>query len=140
MKSFTTALALLPLAFANPLPASGSPPPAFKIEGISSGGSGCPQGSIDVKFSGTDILPIQFNGNFTAAVGPGVSVDLQRKNCQFAISLSYTPGYTYTLYSADYYGYTEIQPGVKGTIRTNYYFAGSTDSVRVCILMYKPAR
>lgn len=46
-------------AVASALPQSAStPPPSFKITNIVSGGTGCPQGSIDVKWTDEKVLPI----------------------------------------------------------------------------------
>ena len=46
-------------AVASALPQTTStPPPSFKITNVISGGTGCPQGSIDVSWTDNKILPI----------------------------------------------------------------------------------
>jgi len=51
-------LALSALAAASPVPDSSTAPPSFKINNVVYGGSGCPQGSIDVDYTNSGILPI----------------------------------------------------------------------------------
>jgi hypothetical protein len=71
-----------------------------------------------------------FGNDFTAAVGPSVAPDQSRKNCQINIQLQYTPGYQYTVLGADYTGYGNLDAGVKGLVKANYYFSGYTNQVR----------
>lgn len=54
------ALSLPALALSAPLLADrdAAAPPSFKINKVISGGSGCPQGSIDVDWTNNGILPI----------------------------------------------------------------------------------
>jgi hypothetical protein len=129
MKSIL-ALSLASLALASPVPeAPAAAPPSFKIQKVISGGSGCPQGSIDVNFSDSSIMPIYFSRDFTASVGPSVSATESRKNCQINIDISYSAGWSYAVYSADFYGYADIDAGVTGTVKSTYYFSGETDQV-----------
>jgi hypothetical protein len=47
------------VAVASALPQNlSTPPPAFKIVNVVSGGTGCPKGSIDVNWTDEKILPI----------------------------------------------------------------------------------
>lgn len=123
---------LLATSLANPVPATADSPPAFKINNVISGGSGCPQGTIDIDYSNSAIMPIYFPKDFTASVGPNVPIDQQRKNCQISIDLTYSPGWSYSVYSADYTGYADLDAGVSAQVRALYYFAGYTQ--QVCIL------
>ncbi|CAI6339345.1 unnamed protein product [Periconia digitata] len=129
MKSATAfaTIALAGAALASPVPDSvAAAPPAFKIDGVTYGGSGCPQGSINVEYTSQGILPIYFNKQFTASVGSGVAPEEARKFCQLNLSLNYSPGWSYAVYSADYTGYASVDDGVKGTIKSTYYFSGET--------------
>lgn len=129
MKSFL-ALSMASLALASPIPdAVAAAPPAFKVKSVISGGSGCPQGSINIDYTNSGILPIYFSRDFTASVGPSVVADQSRKNCQINIDLQYSPGYSYAIYSADYTGWADIDSGVKGVVKANYYFSGQTSQV-----------
>jgi hypothetical protein len=57
MKLTLSVLAIAVVASALPQTTS-TPPPAFKITNVVSGGTGCPQGSIDVNWADNKILPI----------------------------------------------------------------------------------
>lgn len=58
MKYTFSTLALAAAAFANPVPADSAAPSSVSIEGVVYGGSGCPQGSIDVTWTDKAVLPI----------------------------------------------------------------------------------
>ena len=73
---------------------------------------------------------VGFGSDFTASVGPNVDADQSRKNCQLNIDLQFSPGYQYAVYSADYAGWGNLDSGVKGVVKANYYFSGQTDQVR----------
>ncbi|KAF1971559.1 hypothetical protein BU23DRAFT_509645 [Bimuria novae-zelandiae CBS 107.79] len=126
MKSFI-ALSLPLLALSAPTSQDNtSAPPAFGINKVISGGSGCPQGSIDINWTNNGILPIYFGNAFTASVGPSVTADQSRKNCQINIDIAYSPGYSYSVYSADYTGWAAIDSGVTGVVAAHYYFSGES--------------
>ncbi|KAJ4292681.1 hypothetical protein N0V90_009344 [Kalmusia sp. IMI 367209] len=138
MKSII-ALSLPLLALASPLPADvAAAPPAFKINRVVSGGSGCPQGSIDIDYTNSGILPIYFSRDFTASVGPNVAADQSRKNCQINIDISYSPGYSYSVYSADYTGWADIDSGAKGVVKANYYFSGEQNQGSTSLTLQGP--
>ncbi|KAF9691868.1 hypothetical protein EKO04_010005 [Ascochyta lentis] len=117
-------------ALASALPQTTSAPPSFKITNVISGGTGCPQGSIDVNWTDNKILPIYFGKEFTAAVGPKADITDSRKFCQLNLQLEYTPGYSFAVYSAEYTGFADLDAGVTGTVKSTYYFSGSVDQVR----------
>ncbi|CAO2658074.1 Nn.00g073340.m01.CDS01 [Neocucurbitaria sp. VM-36] len=127
MKYTFTALALAALSFANPVPETYSAPPTFKITSVASGGSGCPQGSIDIKWTDNRILPIYFNKDFTARVGSKTDVADSRKNCQINLALAFSPGYSFAIFSADYAGWGDLDNGVTGVVKSTYYFSGEQD-------------
>ncbi|KAF2006688.1 hypothetical protein P154DRAFT_570074 [Amniculicola lignicola CBS 123094] len=128
MKYILSTLALAVASLATPVPEAVAPP-AFKINRVVSGGSGCPQGSIDIDYTNNAILPIYFGKEFTASVGANVPIDQARKNCQINIDILYSPGYQVSVYSADYSGWGDIDAGVKGWVKTIYYFSGETTQV-----------
>lgn len=128
MKYTFASLALAALSLASPVPeAAVAAPPAFKIKNVVYGGSGCPQGSLDISFTDSKLLPIYFSKEFTARVGSGVSVEEARKNCQLNINLEYSPGYSFSIFSVDYSGWADLDSGVTGLLRSNYYFSGYTE-------------
>lgn len=139
MKYTFTALTLAALSLASPVPDAAAPaPPSFKIAKVISGGSGCPQGSIDIDYTDSKILPIRFSKDFTAAVGPNVPVDQSRKNCQISMNLQFSPGFQYSVYSADYTGWGDLDAGVKGRVKSKYYFSGEVDEVSSALELQGP--
>ncbi|KAH7138597.1 hypothetical protein B0J11DRAFT_20568 [Dendryphion nanum] len=138
MKYTFTALALAAVALATPIPESDFAPPSFKIADVISGGSGCPQGSIDVDFTDSSVLPIYFGKDFIASVGNGVGADQSRKNCQLNLKIQYSKGWQYTVIRAEYQGWGRLDPGVKGRVNAQYYFSGETNSVSTPIYIDGP--
>lgn len=67
--------------------------------------------------------------SYIASIGPGIGVTEQRKNCQLNVDLEYPGGFQYSILSADYRGYSAIQKGVTGTLKSTYYFSGQTAQV-----------
>ncbi|KAI4683683.1 uncharacterized protein J4E88_004860 [Alternaria novae-zelandiae] len=63
---------------------------------------------------------------YIASIGPGIAVTEQRKNCQLNVDIEYPGGFQYSILSADYRGYSAIQKGVSGTLKSTYYFSGDT--------------
>ncbi|KAL5120416.1 hypothetical protein ACEQ8H_001706 [Pleosporales sp. CAS-2024a] len=129
MKYSLPTLALAAAVVATPLPAA-SPvaPTSFKIANIVSGGSGCPQGSIDIEWSDNKVLPIYFNRAFTASVGPASTDPASaRKNCQLNLALQYDSGFSFSVYSADYTGWADLDASITGSVKVTYYFSGETE-------------
>jgi hypothetical protein len=145
-------LALLPLAAAAPaLPTielGDAPPPGsvcllsldfmktttytiqVTIRGVSYGGTGCPQGTVSSQISSDRTIMTLIFDSYIASIGPGISVTEQRKNCQLNVDIAYPGGFQYSILSADYRGYSSIQKGVSGTLKSTYYFSGQTAQVR----------
>ncbi|KAK3201784.1 hypothetical protein GRF29_164g625709 [Pseudopithomyces chartarum] len=115
-----------------------SAPPSYRINKVVYGGSGCPQGSLDINWTNNGILPIYFGNQFTTSVGPNVSVDQSRKNCQINFDISYSPGYSYQVYSAEYTGYADIDSGVTAVVAAHYYFSGQTEQANTKLELSGP--
>ncbi|KAF1936580.1 hypothetical protein EJ02DRAFT_459422 [Clathrospora elynae] len=125
-------LALLPIAAAAPsLPTIelGTAPPAgtVTIRGVTYGGTGCPQGTVSSQISSDRTIMTLIFDSYIASIGPGIAVTEQRKNCQLNVDIAYPGGFQYSILSADYRGYSSIQKGVQGTLKSTYYFSGQTD-------------
>jgi hypothetical protein len=58
-----------------------------------------------------------------------IAVTEQRKNCQLNVDLLYPGGFQYSILSADYRGYSAIQKGITGTLKSTYYFSGQQAQV-----------
>lgn len=71
-----------------------------------------------------------FGKDFIASVGPKAAIADSRKFCQLSLQLEYSAGYSFAVYSAAYGGFADLDGGVTGTVKSNYYFAGETEQVR----------
>jgi len=122
-------LALLPIVAAAPaLPdvSLGEAPPAgtVKINKVSYGGTGCPQGTMSTQISDDRSVVTLIFDAYIASIGPGIAITENRKNCQLNVELLYPGGFQYSILSADYRGYASVQKGVTGTLKSTYYFSG----------------
>ncbi|KAF2820735.1 hypothetical protein CC86DRAFT_304601 [Ophiobolus disseminans] len=139
MKYTFATLALAAATVATPVPgAASAAPSSFRITNVVSAGSGCPQGSIDVKWTDNKIFPIYFNREFTAKVGSGKDVVDSRKNCQINLKLEYEQGFSFAVYSADYAGWADLDNGVTGTVKATYYFSGEQDQTSSAVTLDGP--
>ncbi|KAF2627545.1 hypothetical protein BU25DRAFT_439961 [Macroventuria anomochaeta] len=139
MKFAVPALAFVAVASALPQTTS-TPPPSFEITNVVSGGTGCPQGSIDVNWTDNKILPIYFGKEFIAAVGPKAEITDSRKFCQLNLQLEYSAGYSFAVYSADYSGFAYLDNGVTGTVKSTYYFSGSMLQTSSALVLSGPTK
>jgi len=105
-------------------------PGSVQIRQVSYGGTGCPQGSVGYTIA-TDLstVTIIFD-SYLATIGPDVKVQETRSNCQLNFDLTYPGGFQFSVLSADYRGYAQLDKGVKGTMKSNYYFSGQSKQVR----------
>ncbi|KAH6643084.1 hypothetical protein C7974DRAFT_116951 [Boeremia exigua] len=139
MQSVLLTLVLAAAAAALPQTAS-STPPAFNITDVVSGGSGCPRGSVDVRWTDNAVLPIYFGKEFTAAVGPKVEVADARKFCQLNLQLEYSAGFSFAVYNAEYAGYAQLDSGVSGTVKGTYYFSGEAEQTSSTLTLSGPTK
>ena len=58
----------LPVLAASAVVERDNAPPAFKLNNVIYGGSGCPQGSIDIKWTDSGILPICMSHFFSSVL------------------------------------------------------------------------
>jgi Domain of unknown function (DUF4360) len=103
--------------------------PAFansrvEILGASYAGSGCPANSASVSVS-PDGQELSILFDKFAALGNNPSES--RKSCNMSIPIKIPQGFQVSLYDADYRGY--IAPNTSGTLRAEYFFAGSRGPV-----------
>ena len=72
--------------------------------------------------------------SYVASIGPNIARAEQRKNCQLTLELQYPGGFQYSILSADYRGYANIEKGVTGTLKSTYYFAGKAPQISSSLL------
>jgi hypothetical protein len=108
---------------------TGPTPGTVQIQGVVYGGTGCPQGTVASSISVDHTTMTLLFDSYVASLGPGIPVTESRKNCQLNIQLLYPGGFQFSIFSADYRGYVELDPGVTGVQRSTYYFSGQTQQV-----------
>lgn len=91
--------------------ANGPNPGQVYVNGITYGGSGCPQGSVGVSFSPDRTTFTAIFDSFVASSGRGVPVTDQRKNCQVNLDLHYPQGWQYSIAEVDYRGFVALPAG-----------------------------
>lgn len=99
---------------------------AVSIRGVTYGGSGCPQGSVGQFLSVDQTTITLIFDKYIASLGPDVKVDENRKNCQINFDLTYPSGFQYSVFTADYRGYADLESGVSGQLKSTYYFSGQS--------------
>jgi hypothetical protein len=88
------------------------------------GGNGCPQGSASATASpdGRD-LSILFDQFQVEAGSNGKRID--RKSCNLAIPLHVPQGYSVSVFTVDYRGFTSLPYGARALFNAEYFFAGA---------------
>jgi Domain of unknown function (DUF4360) len=88
------------------------------------GGNGCPAGSASATVSpdGQELTVL-----FDKFIALGNNASQSRKSCNMTIPIKVPQGFQISLYDADYRGY--VAPGTRGTLRAEYFFAGSRGPV-----------
>jgi hypothetical protein len=110
-------------ALAEPTPNPGT----VRIRGVTYGGSGCPQGSVGQFLSADATTVTLIFDSYVASLGPSIAVAENRKNCQINFDLLYPGGFQYSVFTADYRGYANLDKGVTGQVKSTYYFSGSNN-------------
>ncbi|KAL7752312.1 hypothetical protein RI367_002358 [Sorochytrium milnesiophthora] len=101
------------------------------IQGITYGGSGCPQGTAAVTLNDEKTtFTIAFD-QFVASVGPGVPITDSRKSCQLNAKVHVPQGFQFSIFTADYRGAVNLDAGVTASIGSLYYFAGRLDQTSI---------
>jgi Domain of unknown function (DUF4360) len=95
-----------------------------EIQQPSYGGNGCPAGSASASVSpdGQELTVL-----FDKFIALGNDAANSRKSCNLSIPIRVPQGFQISLYDADYRGY--VSPGTSGTLRAEYFFAGTRGPV-----------
>lgn len=96
----------------------------------STGGNGCPQGTVSATLSPDNSqLSILFD-QFLAEAGPGVGKTIDRKSCNIAIPVTVPNGYAVSIVAVDYRGFVGL-PSRSATARftAEYFFANQRGPV-----------
>jgi len=102
-------------------------PTQVYINGITYGGTGCPQGSVGSFISADKQTFTLIFDEMVASSGPGTTITDQRKNCQLNIDLQYPSGFQYSVLNTDFRGYAYLPKATDtGVQQATYYFSGSS--------------
>lgn len=105
---------------------NGPNPNQVSFKDMSYAGSGCSAGSVaNITNDNHTLLTLEF-AEFIAAMGPGVPVTQNRRNCQITLDIHYPGGFQFSIFEADYRGYVQLDAGITGLQKSTYYFSGST--------------
>lgn len=103
-----------------------------RIESITYGGSGCPQGTLSQVISADGTVFTVMYDNFVASFGAGAKSPIDfRKNCQLTVRLTIPSSLSFTVVSTDYRGFVNLAQGVTATARNIYYFSGDTRQAEI---------
>ncbi len=89
-------------------------------------GSGCPMGSVAVSLSPDYKALSMLFGSYQAQAGRSLGKTSDYQNCNIAIPVHVPQGFSVSLISVDYRGFNSIPAGAVSTLRSSYFFAGST--------------
>jgi hypothetical protein len=118
------------LGLATPTPPTAPNPNDIFIQSFTYAGSGCPAGSVaNATNASKQVLTLLFD-NYVASIGPGTLPADHRKNCQMNLDIHYPHGWQYSLFTADYRGFEDLDKGVTGQQVATYYFSGQQQQVR----------
>src|SRR3990167_2036184 len=105
--------------------AFGPNPDEVFIAGIAYGGTGCRQGSVGQMLAPDAQAFTLIFDEYVAEAGPNLKPSDARKSCQIALDLRFPQGWSFTIFTVDYRGYANLDPGTYGVQQSNYYFQGS---------------
>jgi len=121
---------LASLAATIAVPSSAPPPGKFTVQVVGVNGSGCPSDSVGVSAAPDGTSFKLTYSRFSAAAGPGAAALDFRKNCQFALDVSGTKGWTWALSRFATSGSASLQSGATGIEAISYYWAGNSRTGR----------
>ena len=129
MSLFLTALLSSTVLASENRARAGSSPDNVRIDSLTYGGSGCPQGTVAAAFSPDRTSFTLIFDSFVAYSGQGVPITQNRRNCQVNTAISFPQGWSYSILSVDYRGYASLPAGVTATQKATYYFSGEQNQV-----------
>ena len=126
-RTFTTAITTVALLgmFGSKVLAQDAPNPnEVTIRNITYGGTGCPSNTVAASVSPDAKAFTLFFDQFVAQGGPGTTARDSYKVCNLSIDLRFPAGWTYSLVGVDYRGFAQLDPGVTGQQRSEYWIQG----------------
>jgi hypothetical protein len=115
----------------NPAAQANDPPPWVRIRGLSWAGSGCPAGTVAENLAPDFRAFTLLFDAYVAEIGPGLPLSQSRRNCQILVDLDFPQGWSYSVFTVDYRGFADLEPGVSGVQQSAYYFQGEFRTARL---------
>lgn len=106
-------------------------PSGVYIRSISYAGTGCPAGTVAQNVSADAQAFTLLFDSFVAQTAPGLPPTESRKNCTLNIDLAVPPSWSYSIFTVDYRGYANLEPGVTGIQKSTYYFQGQRNQINL---------
>jgi hypothetical protein len=110
------------------LPQADVPPGVVTIDMATVNGTGCPNGTAAVDVSPDNAKFHVVYSSYIAQVGVGAKPTDFRKNCQLSLRVNVPEGFTYGISEVDYRGFVHLARGASSTLRSTYYFQGSSQT------------
>lgn len=102
-------------------------PSEVYIKNISAHGSGCPSGSVRSVLSPDGKTMSVLFDNYISEIDTSLRI-LEQKNCQLTIEMNIPVGWSYSLASADYRGFAELDPNTMAVQEILYTFGSLIES------------
>jgi hypothetical protein len=100
------------------------------LQAVSTGGSGCPKGTVTATISGDGQTVSLIFDNYVAQYGPGTKPADARKNCNVQMKLFYPQGWSYTVATTDFRGYIQQDNSCHTNLGVTNWFSGDQKQVR----------
>lgn len=114
-------------------------PSGVYIRSINHAGTGCPAGTVAQNVSpDAQAFTLLFD-SFVAQTALGLPPTEARKNCTLNIDLAVPSGWSYSIFTVDYRGYANLEPGVVGIQKSTYYFQGQRRQISLQTSLAGPA-
>lgn len=104
--------------------AAAAPAGAGSIEGVTYTGTGC-EGSATTSLSPDKQVATSLFSAFVASVGPGSPPEAATRNCLVMMQINVPSGWSYSLESVDYRGFTALEREVTASRQALYMISGS---------------
>ncbi|NRA66742.1 MAG: DUF4360 domain-containing protein [Pseudobacteriovorax sp.] len=104
-------------------------PEQVEIASLEVNGSGCPRGSVYESVAADRKAFTLYFSEYNAELGPGISRRFNRQSCQLTVMLNHPKGWRYRLIQFEYRSYADLDEGVVGTFKSQYYFQAEPNSL-----------
>ncbi|WP_067450054.1 DUF4360 domain-containing protein [Actinomadura macra] len=128
--SLAVGVIALPILIASPAPAAQGPD-GVTIDIVTQNGSGCPAKKTNVTLSPDhESFVINYDpDDFTVRAGGDSTPTSYRKNCQLSLRISGPASHTFAIRQVDHRVTVNLEKGVSGHLRSNYFFSGMPSSI-----------